>query len=294
MSKGFRERYFTSGDGLRLYFRDYGDPLAPATPLLCLPGLTRNSKDFHFLALTLCPNRRVLCPDLRGRGLSQYDPNWRRYVPPTYVEDMRHLLASLNLHKVVAIGTSLGGILAAAMAVAAPNVLVAAVLNDVGPEIDLHGLGRIIAYMSDNRPQADWRHATAHLRKMFPDLTVEDDEGWRRLARNTYRTCEDGLLRFDYDPNVIKPLLGMGQGTGRGTDQEAGNDLWPLFRALGRVPILALRGGKSDILSEATFERMKTRLPGLRQVTIKDTGHAPILTESVALKAIEAFLESLY
>jgi len=277
----FRERTYTSQDGLRLYYRDYGDPLATATPVLCLAGLTRNSKDFHGLARRLSRARRVICPDYRGRGRSAYDPDWRRYQPRTYVDDIRHLLAAINVHRVLVIGTSMGGILAAAMAVAVPGAIAGAVLNDVGPDIDAGGLQRIIAYVRDQQSQPDWEHAARHLEATLPDLGIRDDKGWLALARNTYREGDDGLIHVDWDPALVKPLL-----TGAG----GGADLWPLFKALRRVPTLAVRGAKSDILSEATLARMAEVLPGLSRVTVEGVGHAPALVEPECLEAIDALL----
>lgn len=276
------ERYYSSWDGLKLYFRDYGAPQASPPPVLCLPGLTRNCKDFHSLALRLSRRRRVLCPDYRGRGRSQYDSDWRHYAPISYLEDLRHLLAVCNVHKVVAIGASMGGILAAAIAVAMPCALAGAVLNDIGPEIDANGMKRISAYMADNRPQPDWPKAIEYLKGAFPDMSDQSKEGWRELANNTFRKCEDGLLRFDWDPNVTKAL----------SSKEI--DYWPLFKALGRVPVLAIRGEKSDILSRGTFERMARELPGLNRVTISGVGHTPNLKEPMSIVAIDKLLSSIY
>jgi pimeloyl-ACP methyl ester carboxylesterase len=283
----FRERFFTSQDGLRLYFRDYGGGGAggrdrPA--VLCLPGLARNSKDFHHVAQRLAFERRVVCPDYRGRGRSDYDPNWRNYEARTYVGDLRHLLAALNLHRVVVIGTSLGGMLAMALAVAAPQALEGAVINDVGPEVDAAGLGRIVRYIRGCRPQPDWEAAARYLRQSMPNLSIETNEDWIKLARNTYRERDDGLLHPDWDANLAKPLL---------RKREPPPDLWPLFRALRPVPTLALRGGASDVLSAETFARMKAEKPDLVQVTLAGVGHPPFLGEPEAVAAIDAFLASL-
>lgn len=278
---GYRERAYTSQDGLRLYYRDYGDRLSPKTPILCLAGLTRNSADFHPIAQRLAAGRRVVCPDYRGRGRSDHDADWRRYNPVTYVNDVRHLLAAAGLHRVAIIGTSMGGILAAFMAVAMPAAVAGVVLNDVGPEVDAVGLSRIIAYISEDRPQPDWETAAQHLRDILPDPAHHDAEGWIRVARATYREGDDGLLHFDWDTNLVKPLIKGGYATG---------DFWPAFRALRRVPLLVVRGGKSDVLSEATLGRMADRLPGLAQVTVPGVGHVPSLSEPEAVEAIDALV----
>lgn len=281
MSEGYRERAYVSDDGLRLYYRDYGDPLSPATAVLCLPGLTRNCKDFHGLALWMSRERRVLCPDYRGRGRSDYDPRWRRYRPATYINDLRHLLAVANLHRVVVIGTSLGGILAASMAVAMPCALAGAVLNDIGPVVERAGISRIIGYIRDERPQPDWEAAARYLRDTLPFLPADDWDGWLELARGTYRECGDGLLRFDWDPALVKPLLGTRGDVG---------ELWPLFRALGDRPKLAVRGELSDVLSARTFEQMAERMPGLVRITVPGVGHVPGLKDSATREAIGALL----
>ena len=281
MSEGYREHTYAAEDGLRLYYRDYGDPLSAATAVLCLPGLTRNAKDFHGLALWMSRERRVLCPDYRGRGRSEFDPKWRRYRPATYVNDLRHLLAVANLHRVVAIGTSLGGILAASMAVAMPCALAGAVLNDIGPVVERAGLGRIIDYIQDARPQPDWETAARHLRDTLPFLRAEDAEGWLELAHGTYRECGDGLLRVDWDPALIKPLLETKGHVG---------DLWPLFGALGGRPLLAVRGEHSDVLGARTFDRMADSMPGLERITVPGVGHAPTLKDFATREAIDALL----
>ena len=250
-------------------------------PVLCLAGLTRNRKDFHGLARRLAARRRVLCPDYRGRGRSDYDADWRRYQARTYVNDIRHLLAAVNVHRSVVVGTSMGGILAAAMAVAVPSAVAGAVLNDVGPDIDRKGLGRIVAYVQNAEPQADWSAAVRHLRRVLPDLPADSDEAWLEIAKATYRQGDLGRLYVDWDPALVKPLL---------ADSGQDLDLWPLFRALAGRPVVAVRGAKSDILSGATLGRMEEALPGLVAVTVAGVGHAPSLMESEVWSAIDALL----
>jgi len=277
----YRECRFTSQDGLSLYYRDYGDPLSARTPVLCLPGLTRNSKDFNRVATRLAADRRVLCPDYRGRGRSQYDPDWRNYVPATYLNDIRHLLAATGLHRVIVLGTSMGGLLACGMAVAMPTALAAAVINDVGPDINGEGLGKIVTYLRDSQPLPDWDTVIARLRASFPNLPAYEDGDWFTIAEATYRQGDDGRLHPDWDPALVKPLL---------ADATYGYELWGLFRALRRVPVLMVRGAKSDVLSAATFERMGAALPHARRVTLAGVGHAPNLSEPQAKEAIDALL----
>lgn len=278
---GFRERRITARDGLGLYARDYGDPLARRMPLLCLPGLTRNSADFARLALRLGRDRRVLCPDYRGRGRSDYDPDWRHYEPRTLLDDLANLLAAMGVERAVVLGTSMGGILAMGLAVMKPMAVAGAILNDVGPAVEAQGLGLILRAIAADRPQPDWPAATQFLRRTLPHLALGSDEDWLEFARGTYREGADGALHFDWDIALARPLA----------HASAAPDLWPLYRALGRVPVLALRGEASDILSRATFERMAQEKPDLVRVTIAGVGHAPSLDEAGARRAIDEFLE---
>lgn len=284
MPPAYRERTYRSQDDLPLYYRDYGDPLSPRTPLLCLAGLTRNSHDFDRPATRFAASRRIICPDYRGRGRSVYDSDWRNYRPEVYLGDIRHLLAAANLHRVIVIGTSLGGLLAMALGAVQPAALAGVVLNDVGPELDMRGIGRIIAYIGTDRPQPDWPSAIAHLKTMFPHQGLNSDEDWRHTAEGTFREGKDGMLHFDWDVALAKPLL----------DSRAPlPDMWPLFRSLRRIPVLVVRGAVSDVLSEATLARMAQVMPGLAHVTIAGVGHAPSLDEAASRAALERFLAPL-
>jgi len=275
-----RERTFTSSDNLALFFRDWGED-TDAIPILCLPGLTRNSNDFSGFARHLAPQRRVICPDLRGRGRSARAADWRTYEPGTYLDDLRQLLAALGLGKVVVVGTSMGGLLGTAMAAAYPTTLAGLIINDVGPDIGTAGAGRILTYISKDRPEADWPAAVRHLRERFPQLSFTTDAEWLDFARGTYHEGDDGRLHFDWDVRLARPLL---------EPAEPPPDLWNLWRAIRAVPALAIRGGVSDILSAETFQRMKAEKPDLVQITIPGVGHCPTLAEPAARKAIDEFL----
>jgi pimeloyl-ACP methyl ester carboxylesterase len=280
----YREATFTSQDNLRLYFRDYGSADSERIPLLCLPGLTRNSHDFEGVAERYALERRVICPDYRGRGRSAYDPDWRNYQPGIYLNDLRHLLAALNVHRVVAIGTSMGGLLTMGLAVVMPTVLAGAVINDVGPAIDPEGLRRIVDYVGRDHPADDWDEAVAMLKTMMQSPPTQDEDVWLDVARGSYRRGADGRLHVDWDTTIVKPLL-------QGGSEEY--DLWRMFRALAGRPLLAIRGALSDVLSEATFERMAQEIPDLRRATVPGVGHAPTLSEKEAVLALDAFLETL-
>lgn len=277
----FRAKYVTAQDGLRLYCRDYGDPLSPRLPLLCLSGITRNSADFADLAERHAGERRVLCLDYRGRGRSDYDPDWRNYDARIYAGDIAQVIAAAGLHRVIAVGTSLGGILGMGLAVLKPTVLGAVVLNDIGPDVIPGGIRRILDYIGRDHPQPDWESAAAYLRALLPTLSIRTDEGWLKMARATFREGRDGQLHFDWDVNLAKPLLHV---------HRAVPDLWPYFRALGPVPVLAIRGALSDVLSAETFERMALAKPDLLRVTVANTGHAPNFNEPEAAAAIDAFI----
>ena len=278
----YLERRVTTFDNLSLYIRDYGNPLDLRVPLFCLGGLTRNSKDFESLAERYSADgRRVICPDYRGRGQSQYDPNWANYDPRTYIRDIQDIFAALNVHRVVVVGTSLGGILGMGMGAAMPTALAAVVMNDVGPVVETEGLDFIIDYIKEDRPHDDWDAAVVTIKKMLPNLTFQDETIWLKMAENTFRKCDDGKLRFDWDVNIAKPLL---------VSDYKIPDMWPLFRALADIPALVLRGAESDILSPECFAEMQKVKPDLVAVEIPRAGHVPTLAEPESRAALDEFL----
>jgi pimeloyl-ACP methyl ester carboxylesterase len=279
------ERYYASADGLRLYYRDYAGGGSGKLPVLCLPGLTRNSRDFDHVARRIQPERRVLCADLRGRGRSQHDPNWHNYHPGTYLQDIARLLADAGVERAVFFGTSLGGLLSMLYAATQPQCVAAAILNDIGPEVDPAGLARIASYVGRHAPAANWDDAVATVRSTYavalPDLT---DEQWAEYARRSY-TEVDGVPRLDVDPNIGEAV--------RAAPAAAAPDLWPVFAALRPIPALVLRGATSDILSRATFDRMHAEKPDLMRVEVPNRGHVPLLDEPEAVRAIDAFLAAV-
>lgn len=281
----YHERTLTSQDGLKLFYRDYGGPQEPssgdAIPVLCLPGVTRNSKDFSYLASRLASDRRVLCPDLRGRGRSDYDADWENYNPGVYINDIRHLLTSCGIHRVHVIGTSLGGILTMVMAVSMPGVIASAVLNDIGPEVGMEGLAGIIGYMKEDVSLSSWDEVAEYIRSAFPDLPARTEEDWIAIAKNTYRETLDGAMVPDWDKAIVKQFE---------TALRAKNDLWPLFMALKKVPVLTVRGTKSRILSDATLDAMHDAMPSMKSVVVDDCGHPPSLSEPHVLEAIDDHL----
>lgn len=278
----YRERSFRTHDGLEIVFRDYGPEESAATPLLCLPGVTRTARDFEDLAPRHARTRRVLCPDYRGRGRSARAARSQGYTVIDHVEDVRHLLVVAGVHAVVALGTSFGGLLAMGLAAALPTVVRGVVLNDVGPEFDPRGLPTILDFIARDSSPASWDDAVALLKRSFPNLPARDEAGWRKIAELTWRADADGRLRVEWDVRIVAPLMGDHPG-----------DLWPMFRALRRLPVLAIRGERSDVLSAECFERMARELPALRRVEVPRVGHAPALDEPPAEAAIDEFLARL-
>lgn len=276
-----RECHYQSEDGLRLFYREYGDESAPLT-VVCLPGLTRNSRDFKGLALHLARSYRVLCPDLRGRGFSAWDPNHMNYHPATYVRDIVKLIELTVPARLALVGTSLGGLVSSLLARHGVPGLRAVVLNDVGPELDPAGITRIAGYVGNRGPMRNWDAAVATVRAIneiaLPDL---DETGWREFAEAVCREREDGSVVFDYDP-------GIGQAFRDGAGGPI--DLWASFGALRDVDCLLLRGEISDILSRETVGKMLELLPKLRVVEVPGRGHAPLLVEQACKETIDTMM----
>jgi pimeloyl-ACP methyl ester carboxylesterase len=276
----WHDHIWWSGDGVRLHARVYpGDPAA--LPLLCLPGLTRNARDFDGLAPALAGERTVYAINLRGRGESGYAKDSLTYVPLTYAQDVAALLADRAIDRFQAIGTSLGGIVTMLLAAMLPGRLAGAVFNDVGPDIAPAGLARIRAYVGQNVNHPTWIHAARAAeevnRDVYPQWALED---WLVFAKRTHRLTPEGRIVADYDPNIAQPFRVPGG--------EAGGDLWPAFAAMKAIPTLIVRGGDSDILATSTADRMLAALDHGRLLTVPNIGHAPTLDEPDVRAAIAA------
>lgn len=275
-----RERFVTVRSGARVFTADWGDPLDPRVPVLGLPGFARTVKDFAHVAEAIAP-RRLVSLDYRGRGRSDYETDPARYAPPVIVDDIRSVMTALGLHKVVAIGTSFGGVMAMGLAVVAPTTLAAVVLNDIGPDISDSGGHYLIDAMGRERRPATWKEAADEMHAILPTLSLRTEEEWIAFAKTTYREEPDGTLRQDWDTKIVKPLA----------EPESRNaDLWALFSALTPVPTLVFHGGRSIVLSAETATAMQLRHPALELVTLPDVGHAPTLDEPPARAALERFL----
>jgi len=284
MGGDYREFFVTSADDLRLFARDYGPRDGQGLPVVCLPGLTRTSEDFHDLAVVLSGGgRRVLALDLRGRGRSARDPDPSHYDVRVEAGDTLQVLAAAGIEKAVIVGTSRGGLIAMALAAFRPALLAGVVLNDVGPVLEKKGLARIRSYVGKLPTPRTIAEAGQVLKTLsdgqFPQFT---DAQWEKQARGTWRE-EDGRLVLDYDPGLMKSLEAV--------DLEGPlPDLWPLFEALAPIPTLAIRGGTSDLLTDETLQEMRARHPGLDVLTVPDQGHAPPI-EGELIRAVETLIE---
>jgi pimeloyl-ACP methyl ester carboxylesterase len=282
MNANASDYLYDSADGLRLYCRIYAAQRPGGLPVLCLPGLTRNSRDFVELASHLCSEREVLAADLRGRGRSAWDPDPTHYQLPTYVQDVWSLLRSCALSRVLVVGTSLGALMGMVMAAVKPNIIAGVVLNDAGPEFDPAGIRRIAGYAGKLPPVSSWAEAAAQAKSVYgsalPGLT---DEDWLDYARRGYRANAAGVPVPDIDPKIAEAFR---------NPATAPRDLWLVFSQIKSVPLLVLRGALSDLLSAATVARMAREKPDLEHVTVANRGHAPLLNEPECLAAIDAFI----
>ena len=286
-----REQRYKADDGLELYCRIYEGPAAAGRSattgptVLCLPGLTRNSRDFEALAPHLAVRHRVICPDLRGRGLSARDPQWSSYHPGTYLADVRRLLQVLELERVVIVGTSLGGLLGMMLGATDPERVAGLVLNDIGPEVDPKGIERIKSYTGMLPPVRTWDEAIKQTRVVYGNAWLGlSEERWSVLVRRSYREDAAGAPVLDFDPRIGDAL--------RAAPASAGS-LWPVFARLHAIPMLVVHGALSDILSASTVARMQREQPDLEYVTVGNRGHVPLLDEPEVLAAIDRFLARL-
>ena len=279
---GFEHGYWWSNDGVRLHYRDYPGR-ADRPTLLCIPGLTRNARDYEGLASRLAGDWRLIAVDLRGRGESGYAKDPMSYVPLTYLQDLEALLGTLALDRFVCVGTSLGGILTLLLATAERQRLAGAVINDVGPELDPAGLARIRGYVGRANWYPTWVHAARAVAEanadVYPRYALPD---WIAMAKRLYRLNAAGRIVLDYDMKIAEPFRVPGN--------EAGPDMWGALDALAGKPVLIVRGARSDILSAPVAERMAARLGGAELVTVDEVGHAPTLDEPESAAAIDRLL----
>lgn len=280
----FEEIYFTGCDGLRLYGRHYRATTATdARPVVCLAGLTRNSRDFHAIALHLSQNskpRDVFTLDTRGRGRSEYDSDWKNYAIPIEMQDAIDFMVMLGIRNAGIIGTSRGGLITMVLAAVQPSLIGAVVLNDIGPVIETEGLARIAGYVGRVPLPKSWDDATRIIgdlfRRDFPQMT---DDDLTTVAHQIFND-KNGKPVAGYDPKLSKCLSVLDGPIPK---------LWPQFEAMKRIPVLVVRGGNSDLLSEDTVEEMRRRHPHLSSFTVPDQGHAPLLREEATMSRIASF-----
>ncbi len=279
----FTDEYFTNSDGLKQHYRDYNSVPDGAPTVLCMAGLTRNAKDFACIADHLADRCRLICVEQRGRGLSDWDPDPTRYAPVTYVGDMMTLLAHLGLEKIITIGTSLGGLMTIMINAMHPRVIKAAIINDIGPEIDPAGIARIKSYVGVGTPPTTWDQAVAAVKAanpgVYPNFTHDD---WVNFTHLLF-VDEDGKPVVQYDPALRQNFDSQ--------DDQSAPDLWPIFGLMHAVPMVVLRGELSDILAADTLERMAREHPDLNAVTVPDVGHVPLMKEAIVHEAIDALID---
>lgn len=275
--------YWWSNDGLRLHYREYaGDTSRP--PIICIPGLTRNARDFEGVADRLAGEWRLICVELRGRGESAYAKDPMSYVPLTYLHDMEALIRELDLKRFILFGTSLGGLITMLLSMSDGRRIAGALLNDIGPVLEARGLDHIRSYVGKSQNWPTWLHAARFLceaqRHRYPDWGLEE---WLIFAKRVAKLTPGGRVVFDYDMRISEPFKLPGG--------ESGFDLWNAYRGLVGIPSLLLRGALSDLISEETVARMKAENPALETVTVPRVGHAPTLDEPESVAAIERLLE---
>jgi pimeloyl-ACP methyl ester carboxylesterase len=285
---GFVDRWWRSGDGLRLHARDYAAAGGEARlPVICLHGLTRNARDFEDLAPWIAASgRRVLALDVRGRGLSDRATDPATYTLMVYAEDVVRLCLNLGIGRSLFVGTSMGGMITMVLAHEAPDLVGGAVLNDIGPEIGVMGIARIFSYAGKTPEVRTWADAAAYAsmtnHTAFPRYGEAD---WLSFARRIFRE-QSGAPVLDYDPACISPPQAPPPGA------RPLPHLWSAFERLTeRGPVLLMRGETSDILEPDTVRRMRERAPALSYAEVGGVGHAPMLDEPQARAALAAFLD---
>jgi pimeloyl-ACP methyl ester carboxylesterase len=264
----------------RVVYREWGDP-ENARVVVCVHGLTRNGRDFDALAAAISDRYRVLCPDMPGRGDSEWlrDPN--DYGFPTYLTTLTALLAHARADRVAWVGTSMGGLLGMAMAAQPETPVARLVVNDVGPTIEAGALARIGSYVGLDPVFDSFEQLEAHIRQVSAPFGALSEDQWDALARSTARQDSNGRWRLKFDPGIAVPF--------RATAGQSG-DLWPLWDAIS-CPTLLLRGAESDLLSAATASAMHSRGPKPDVIEIPSVGHAPMLLSQDQMAPVVAFLD---
>jgi len=287
-SEGFSDFFYAAPDGLKLHARIYGETNSGHWPVVCLPGLTRNARDFHELALYLSARavvpRKAVAFDYRGRGQSAYDPDAKNYNVGIEAGDILAGLAAIGIENAAFIGTSRGGLIIHVLRAMRPEALKAIVLNDIGPVIEADGLAHIRSYLDPSpRPKILAEALSAQRSVHGADFPALADADWERMVWALNRQTDQGLVP-DFDPKLVETLAGLDLAQPLAT-------LWPQFEALAAIPLLAIRGANSKLLSVATLEEMGRRHPAMQTITIEGQGHAPFLETGTLPSAIAGFLD---
>jgi len=285
MQQNWRDVFFTSSDQLKLFARDYGPLESDRPAVLCLAGLTRNSSDFHQVASRLAKTRRVIVPDYRGRGISDYARDWQTYQPQTEMADALELLDQLDIEKFAVIGTSRGGLISMLMGHSVKDRMTGVVLNDIGPVLEDSGLLRIASSINQPVEFSSWDEVVDGLIRYSIGFSGLSKEQWLAFAHNLYRQKGDKIIP-DYDFNLTKTFPSV-------DFIRAGKipQVWDLFETLNGLPVAVIRGENSDLLSPETVEKMAQMHCGLITATVPGRAHVPFLDEAEAVAAIDAVLE---
>lgn len=284
-------RMIPTGDGLFLHVTVHGAWPSPAgaslPPILCLPGLTRNGRDFDAFAEAMASDpahaRTVIAIDSRGRGGSNRDPDESRYTVPVEAGDVLAVMDALDIPLADFVGTSRGGLILHVLAAQAPERLRRVVLNDIGPVIETEGLRQIQAYLDPDTPAQSREAVIAGLKRVHgPRFPALDERDWAEMADALYRT-EGGLLVADYDPAIARQTRALDL-------SKPLPDLWPLFDSFGPLPLAVIRGEHSALLTPETVEAMAVRHPGMVVIHAPGQGHAPLLHKSPVMGPLRDFL----
>ena len=264
----------------RMAYTEWGNPANPRV-LVCVHALTRNCRDFDFLAAAMAANYRVICPDIVGRGMSDWLKNPAGYAVPGYVADMVTLIARLDVEMVDWVGTSMGGLIGMALACLENSPIRRLVLNDVGPEISLESVQRIATYVGTDPHWANFEEAEQYIRAVSAPFGNLSDAQWHHLTEHSIREDGNGAWCFRYDPKIAEPF--------KSSFSDKAIDLWPFYEQI-RCPTLVLRGAQSDLLTRDTWQQMALRGPRAKLAEIPNVGHAPMFMDDAQVALVRDFL----
>lgn len=264
----------------RMAYAEWGDPANPRV-VVCVHGLTRNGRDFDELARVLATDYRVICPDVVGRGRSEWLNDPADYGFPAYIADMVTLVARLNVESVDWVGTSMGGLIGMLLAAQPKSPIRCLVLNDVGPVITAESLQRIGQYVGNAPRFPSFADAVTYVRTVSAPFGPLSDAQWQALTEHCVRQGDDGQWAMVYDPGIGAPF--------RNAFVYADVDLWGFYEAL-RIPVLAIRGAESDLLTPDVHRAMGERGPRAQLAEIPGVGHAPMFTDAGQIRLITEFL----